>query len=64
MSTPTCVSPRLFSALARRRFLTSCVAGLTALAAFASTSCAAPRWPAPAGYPLRTYVGEIGRAHV
>src|SRR6185503_9775491 len=55
--TPTRVSPRVPTCMARRRFLTSCVAGLTALAAFASTSCAASRWPAPAGYPLRSYVG-------
>src|SRR5690349_18333137 len=40
----------------RRRFLTSFIAAFTAAAGFASSSCAAPRWPA-AGYPLRSHVG-------
>ena len=41
----------------RRRFFTSAIAGFTALAAFAATSCAAPRRPIPGGMPLRSNVG-------
>ncbi len=49
------------SSFSRRKMLSSCIAtslaAFTAAAGFASSSCAAPRWPPTGGYALRSYTG-------